>query len=215
MVTEIAIYVEGGGDQRDIKDKLREGFGEFLSELRDMARRKKIRWKIVACGGREEAYRDFCTAMAQNPQAFNVLVVDAEETIEDTARECTHLPWTHLKKRKGDGWERPPGASDLQCFLMVECMEAWLIADKANLQAYYGNCFAPASLPTNRNVESVSKENLYSALKRATKNCKSEYHKTRHAFDILKKSDARIVRAAVPHCKRLFDVLAAQMGETL
>ena len=81
MVTEIAIYVEGDGDQRDIKDRLREGFGEFLSELRDIARRKKIRWKIVACSGREEAYRDFCTAMAQNPQAFNVLVVDAEEPI--------------------------------------------------------------------------------------------------------------------------------------
>ena len=212
-MTEIAIYVEGGGDQRDIKDRLREGFGEFLRELRDIARRKKIRWKIVACGGREEAYRDFCTAIAQNPQAFNVLIVDAERSIRDGAKEASRLPWTHLKAR--DNWDCPPGASHLQCFLMVECMEAWLIADRANLQKYYGVCFAMNALPQNNDLESVAKDNLYTALKRATKNCKSEYHKTRHAFDILGKSDAALVRSRVSHCKRLFDVLAAQMGETI
>lgn len=82
MVSEIALYVEGGGNSRQTKDKLREGFGEFLTELRALARSKRIGWRIVACGSRNEAYDDFCTAMRQNPDAFNVLLVDSEDGME-------------------------------------------------------------------------------------------------------------------------------------
>jgi hypothetical protein len=211
VVTEIALYIEGGGDQRDTKNALREGFGSFLDELNQIARQHRVRWRIVACGSRNEAFSDFCTAVAQNPGAFNVLLVDAEQSIASAVAgsECHKLPWTHLKDR--DGWNRPHGVYHTQCILMIQCMEAWLIADRNNLATYYGPKFKINALPHAADVERIDKSALYEALKKATRDCKNEYHKTRHAFDILRKADPSIVRNAAPHCNRLFHLLAAAM----
>jgi hypothetical protein len=210
VVTEVRIYIEGGGDQRDNRTHMREAFGTFLSELRELARARRIRWNIIACGSRNDAYKDFCTGLAQHPDAFNVLLVDAEGAIEDTAKEYTKLPWRHLKDR--DDWDQPHGAGHTQCFLMLECMETWLIADRDNLRAFYKSGFNVDALPaTSARLERIPKAAIYQALKQATKNSKEEYHKTHHAFGILKTANPKIVREAAPHCKRLFDVLTAQI----
>jgi hypothetical protein len=211
LVNEIRIYIEGGGDQRDSKNHMREAFGIFLSELRELARTRRIRWTIVACGSRNDAYKDFCTGLEQHPDAFNVLLIDAEDSIKDTVKDCTKLPWKHLKDR--DGWDHPADTNHAQCFLMLHSMEAWLIADRDNLKAYYRSGFNTAALPAgSTTVEDVAKAALYQALKQATRNCKEEYHKTHHAFGILKKANPAVVRNAAPHCKRLFDVLAAHIS---
>ena len=211
MVKEIAIYIEGGGDDRDVKNNLREAFGMFLGELREIARQKRIRWKLVACGSGQAACQDFCTAVSQSPSTYNVLLVDAESAIVGR-NGCLKLPWAHLLAR--DGWKAPAGVNHTHCFLMVECMETWLSADGEKIQEFYGPRFAPGSLLRQHDIESVSKDDLYHFLKQATRNCSSPYHKTRHAFGILKKARPAVVRSRAPHCKRLFTVLASKMEET-
>ena len=95
MVTEIRIYIEGGGDSRSTKDELRGGYRVFLRDIYDLASTKRIRCRIVMCGGRNSAFEDFKTAIQSHPQAFNVLLVDAEAPV-------VLGPWAHLQQ--GDGW---------------------------------------------------------------------------------------------------------------
>ena len=56
MVKAITIYVEGGGDSNSLRTKCRHGFSEFFKKL-------AIKVKIVACGGRSDAYHRFCIGL--------------------------------------------------------------------------------------------------------------------------------------------------------
>jgi hypothetical protein len=95
MVSEIRIYVEGGGDGSESKAAIRQGFGQFLDPLRQLARSRRIRWQVVACGGRNSAFDDFKTALGSHEDAFNLLLVDSEAPVSQP-------PWDHLLVR--DGW---------------------------------------------------------------------------------------------------------------
>ncbi|MDR0720595.1 MAG: hypothetical protein LBF78_13230, partial [Treponema sp.] len=55
----VKIYVEGGGDTHTLRTACRRGFSGFLEK----AGLKGYMPRIVACGSRNNAYADFCTAM--------------------------------------------------------------------------------------------------------------------------------------------------------
>jgi hypothetical protein len=74
----LAIYMEGGGDGKDSKAALRQGMDAFLSTLKDAARAKSWRWKLVCCGPRNAAYDGFRNAVRNNDDTIIVLLVDAE-----------------------------------------------------------------------------------------------------------------------------------------
>jgi len=73
MVTEIRIYIEGGGSRSSSKTALRQGFSSFLKEIKDCARVNRVGWNLIACGSRNEAYSDFKNALVTHINAFNVL----------------------------------------------------------------------------------------------------------------------------------------------
>lgn len=101
-----------------------------------------------------------------------VLLVDAEGPLKD-------VPLAHLCRR--DSWNMD-SADERAVHLMVETMEAWIVADDDALVAYYGQGFHQNSLPGSNNLESVPKRNIEQSLKAATRNTtKGEYHKIRHA----------------------------------
>jgi len=203
VVSEIRIYIEGGGDSKDTKAFLRQGFSAFLKELVDIARNNKRRWQLITCGSRGAAFDAFTTSMRQNPQAFNVLLVDSEAPVETT-------PWAHLRER--DGWNATSVLDD-QCHLMVQAMEAWLISDLEALAGFYGAGFNRNSIPGNANVEQVAKANLEPSLKTATRNTqKGEYRKIHHASKLLALIDPAKVRTASQHCARLFTTLSSRMN---
>ena len=205
MVGEIRLYIEGGGDQKDTKARLRTAFGAFLRELRDRAREKRIHWSIITCGGRASTFDDYQTALRSHPRAFNVLLVDAEAPV------ISDSPWEHLKSRPGDEWDNP-GMEDKHCDLMVQTMEAWLIADREKLREYYGQGFQENSLPENPNVEQIAKNVLEEALKNATRNTrKGPYHKTHHAPEILGRIRPTEVKKKATFCSRLFNTLGSQI----
>lgn len=204
-VREIRIYVEGGGDDSDSLAFMRDGFGTFLRDLRDCARRKGIRWKIAACGGRDQAFDDFTIGMRQFPAMLHILLVDSEESV------TTATSWHHLQHR--DGWTRPTAATDEQCHLMVQTMEAWFIADADALARFYGQHFNRNSLPRAVDVETIDKSRIGQALAHATRRTtKGTYHKIRHGAELLKRIDPAKVRSASRHCDALFATLSARMG---
>lgn len=203
MVNEIRIYIEGGGDDELTKAFLREGFNSFLQELVTMARSKRIKWRIIACGRRDRAFSDFLNALQTHTDAFNILLVDSEGPVSER-------PWQHLEKR--DRW-KAGSINDQHCHMMVQMMESWLIADSATLRKFYGQDFKENAIPKNPNVEQLEKNVIMTALKDATRNTsKGEYHKTRHGFKILGQLDVAKVRKVAPHCDRFFKTLLEKMS---
>ncbi len=204
MVSEIRIYVEGGGDQRSGKAAVQEGFGKFLSPLKEMARERRIRWYVVACGSRQSAFDDFGIALRQHRDAFNVLLVDAEGPV-------TGSPWEHLQNR--DHWQIQGIPGD-HCHLMVQVMEAWIIADIETLRKFYGQGFNSNSIPRRKDVELIAKGDVQRALTQATQNTqKGEYHKILHGPKILGLVDVSKVRNRARHCNRMFTTLSNKIGE--
>lgn len=205
MVSEIRIYAEGGGDQRSGKAAVQEGFSKFLSSLKEMGRERHIRWYVVACGSRQSAFDAFEIALRQHHDSFNVLLVDGEGPV-------TRSPWQHLQDR--DQWSII-GIPDDHCHLMVEVMEAWIVADLETLKKFYGQRFNANPIPGQENVELIAKADLEHALIQATRNTqKGEYHKIRHGPKILALLDMSKVRNRARHCDRMFTILTKKMAET-
>ena len=204
MVTEIRIYVEGGGDSKDTKAFLREGMSIFMKDLVATARSRRIQWRLVTCGSRNAAFDAFDTSVRQNPRAFNVLLVDSEAPVVTT-------PWAHLRER--DQWDSA-NLPDDHCHLMVQAMEAWFVSDIGALAAFYGAGFYRNSIPSRANVEQIPKADLEPSLKAATRNTqtKGEYRKIHHASKLLALIDPTTVRRASGYCDRMFTVLAAKMS---
>ena len=205
MRGEIRIYVEGGGDGKETKARLRTAFGAFLRELRDRARARRVRWNIVVCGGRSSAFDNYRVALRSHPDALNLLLVDSEAPV------TVNSPWQHLKSHSGDNWDNP-GVEDKHCHLMVQATEAWLIADRETLREYYGREFHEDALPANPNVEEIDKRTLFDSLKRATRHTsKGAYHKTRHAPMLLERVRPGEVRSRATFCDRLFKLVSAEI----
>ena len=191
----ITLYVEGGGDGKDLKSACRRGFAKFLEKAGLSGNMPKI----VACGGRDNAFDSFTTSLAKG-DGTAVLLVDSEDPV------TMQHPWEHLKVR--DNWDRPGGATDDQCHLMVQVMESWFLADVAALESHYGQGFRHQDLPQTTNKESIAKQTVLSGLDQASKNTKKgSYKKGRDSFPILEKLDPAKVRSASPHAGRFIDAL--------
>ena len=158
----------------------------------------------MAVGSRH--YEDFCHAFdSPHGDEFVALLVDSEAPVAEGSG-----PWQHLKDR--DNWDRPAGATDDNAHLMVQCMEAWFLADKCRLAAFFGRGFNRNALPRRPDIEDTAKMDVLDGLKNATRQCrpKGEYGKGRHSFEILSKIDPCKVTAASPHAGRLVNILRAK-----
>lgn len=192
MVKEVRIYFEGD-------PSLRQGFHEFLSDVVDLARKKRVRFKLVAGGATPVA--DFMTAVTTHSDSFNVLLVDSD--LPDDGRLIARL------KDRGD-WNAPVARAvvDDQLHFMIQVMETWFLADSGALKSYYGRDFVESRLPGNLRVEQIRKTDVYRGLEDATRlTQKGKYDKTRHASQLLGKIDASTVRNAAPACNRFLTSL--------
>ena len=194
----VNLYVEGGGDSKQLKSRCRKGFRIFI-EKAGLAGNMP---GVTACGSRSAAYARFKAAHG-NIKETPLLLVDAEAPV------ATDSPWQHLKSR--DGWDRPVGATDDQCHLMVQVMESWFLADRGTLAAFYGQQFREQALPQNPNIEQIAKQDVLGGLESATRNTgKSSYSKGKHSFEILENLDPAKVMNVSKHAKRLIDALQAK-----
>ena len=195
---KVKVYVEGGGDGKDLRTRCRRGFS-FFFEKANLAGRMP---QIIACGGRSSAFDKFRRAFeSRKAEEFIVLLVDSEDPVADGSGT-----WRHLRRR--DDWERPQDATDEHAYLMVQCMESWFLADKDALATYFGRGFNRNNLPGHKDIEEVAKDDVLDGLKNATRQCKKgEYSKGSHSFGILERIDPGKLLAASPHADCLINTL--------
>ena len=199
------VYVEGGGNNnRKLTARCREAFSEFFRKAGLSGRMPSI----IAGGGRKQTYDDFCVAL-RDPKndAFTILLVDSEEPVAEGAG-----PWRHLRNRRDDRWNRPAEATDEHAHLMVQCMEAWFLADRQTVSRFFGNGFRLSALPGRTDIEQIPKRDLLRGLQDAARNCRKRgYDKGRDSFRILAELDPERVTAASPHARRLVETLRAKL----
>ncbi|MBU0607373.1 MAG: DUF4276 family protein [Armatimonadetes bacterium] len=204
MVAEICIYIEGGRGKEQWAD-LRRAFRTFLAEVDQAAHAQGVKLSPMPRGDRGRTWSDFCRALERDPDKLNLLLVDAE-------RPVTGDVWEHLQGGE-DKWQTERRLDGIY-HLMAQAMEAWLIADADALERYYGNGFRRSALRTRRNVEEIPQADLVPALNAAAEDTKKAgYHKTHDGFALLEQTDPAKVRAAAPHCQRLFDALNAALQD--
>jgi len=204
----VTVYVEGGGTG-NLRNECRKGFCDFLKRAGFKGRMPKF----FPSGGRGSVYKDYRDAIKNNEEAM--LLVDSENAISpeyQKGESDTWKPWAHLKTNKQDLWEKPKGAKDTDCHLIVQAMESWFLADRDAIKAFFGQGFNENALPSAP-VEEVTKDTLYNALKQATRACKTKaaYGKSEHSFKLLAAINPEKVTHASPWAKRFVDSLHNKM----
>jgi hypothetical protein len=200
MVKTLTIYLEGGGDSEGLRRRCREGFRKLFARC-DFKRMPKL----VACGGRGNAFDRFCTAHADGKEDA-ILLVDSEDPIADIGKT-----WPYLKLR--DNWDKPEGAVDEQVLLMTTCMETWIVADRAALRTYFKNNLNENQLPASVNLEERQRHSVQDSLQNATKDCKNKYEKGKRSFEVLAVLSRLTLEQHLPSFKRARKELAKKLGE--
>lgn len=192
----VNVHVEGGGNRRESRARCREGFSEFFQNS-GLTRRVL---RVIPGGPRSETYKNFRDDVREGREDFVVLLVDSEGPLRGSS------VWAHL--RATDRWTRPSRCREDQAHLMVQCMEAWLVADSQALATYYGPEFSLGAIPSRTDVEDTPVDDLQKGLRQATRRCrKGPYSKGKHSFEVLAKLDPQKVMAAARHAHRLIETL--------
>jgi hypothetical protein len=202
-MVSVRIYIEGGGDSKDLQSRCREGFRKLIERTGFEGRMPST----VACGGRNNAYDMFKIALrSADVNELPMLLVDSEEPV-------TTAPWYHLKSR--DGWDRPAGAEDDQAQMMVTCMEAWIMADHEALRKVFGAHLRESALFPVEDLDRRSRQDLLAALKNATEDCGrgKGYDKGRRSFQILAELDPETLKENLSYFRRFSETLDRYLRE--
>ena len=188
-MSSIKIFVEGGGaTNADGRGELRVAFDTLIGAQKEAARRKRMKWETVFCGGRSETADEFAKAVKRKDAVFVVLVVDAEDEVA-SATPSHPAPTERVKHlMTRDGWTAQlKEATPEHVHLMTRCMEAWVIADEEKVEEFYGKDFKKNALPKRKVLDEEPKDALYAAIEKATKDTKKgPYGKVKHASALLK-----------------------------
>ncbi len=195
------IYLEGGGDSKELHTRCREGFRKLLEKCGYEGNMPKL----VACGGRGGAFEDFRMAHGNRAaEDFIAMMIDSEDPLNDT-----EAAWDHL--RAIDNWEKPAGALDEQVLFMTTCMETWIVADRDRLRNHYGSRLQVSALPPLQSLEERNRHDIQDALSHATRNCTNAYRKGKRSFEVLSKLEPPALRPHLPSFRRNIEILDAKL----
>ncbi len=202
------IYVEGGASgahadgssSKYLTIRCQQAFHNLLTRMGFNGRKPRL----VACGGRGKVYDRFCTAQQLGgAMEYVAMWIDSEEPMVDIEQTWKHLAGVTTVAV----WEKPVGARDDQILFMTTCMETWIIADRATLQAHYKQNLNSNPLPALVDLECRSRGSVQDALVRATKDCQNAYSKGERSFGILEKLDPDVLKLHLPSFVRVIRIL--------
>ncbi|NOT63146.1 MAG: DUF4276 family protein [Acidobacteria bacterium] len=200
----VTIYVEGGGDTKQLQAQCRKSFSTLINRAGFTGRSPAI----VPRGGRRAAYESFKTDLLNRRSEYALLLVDSEDPVANPDENPdSDTAWKHLKKR--DGWERPARAVNDQAQLMATCMETWVMADQAAVKRFFGSALQASALLPLLNLEARGRHEVQQALEHATRNCGRDrsYAKGKKSFAVLATLDPATLQQHLPHFRRLVATL--------
>ena len=187
---DVVLVVEGGGSS-ELNNVFREAIDRLLNEQKTRVRKARKHWKTIPAGGRFAAWDKFLDMKSAFPDALVLLLVDSEGPTSDS--EWMRSVWFSRAK------EQPT------LFFMVQCMEAWIIADGQHLEESFSHLKA-GSLP-KRPPEECSPEELRRALQVATQNCGWGPYEKRHGPLLLSSVRPEVVVQRCPSARAFLDGL--------
>ena len=197
MVADVTIHFEG-------HPNLRPGFHKLFESHVERAREQRVRFKLIAGGSRTEAIKDFLRSCTAQPSNLNVLLVDSEQAVQDTAAAIRSL-------RGESYWDDCAACTNDQINFMVQAMEAWFIADPQALIKHFGQNFRSNVLPSPQNAEVTPVRELTAAISnglRPYSSRRSGYDKVRDGLELLQLIDETTVGKYCRHFSRLMDFLS-------
>lgn len=199
----VEIYVEGGGDSKELHSRCREGFRKLIEKCRFQGRMPKI----IACGGRGKTFDMFQTAHS-NRDGYAIILVDSEDPVLRTdVTPNSSIGWDHLFTR--DQWSRPTDANNNQAQMMTTCMESWIMADHSALKIFYGSRLHDSALFPIHDLERRLRYDVQEHLIHATADCGNGkgYKKGEHSFKLLASLDPEVLSRHLPHFHRFRQTL--------
>jgi hypothetical protein len=199
------IFLEGGGDSKELHVRCREGFRKLLEQCGFGGRLPRLN----ACGGRGSVFEDFSTEHSNNTRGNYVAMwIDSEEAMSDIEAAWQHLAnVTSVPK-----WTKPVGASDDQVLFMTTCMETYIVADHAALKQHYGGKLQQSALPAvNKDLEQRSRREVQDKIVHATRYCSNGYAKGKRSFEILGRITPAVLQKYLPSFVRACRILTAKL----
>jgi len=196
-----SIYLEGGGDSKELHIRCREGFRKMLENCGFKGRMPRL----TACGGRAATFDDFQTAHATKSDSdYVAMLIDSEEPLNDI-----EAAWQHLNHH--DDWIMPDGASDEQVLFMTTCMETWIVTDRTTLADHYGSKLQEPALPALNDLERRTRQEVQQKLAHATRNCVNAYAKGKRSFEVLGKLSPTELKKHLPSFRRMVRILTEEL----
>lgn len=202
-MVKVTIYVEGGGNSKELQTRCREGFRKLI-EKTNVARNPAI----VACGGREQTFKKFRTAASIADGEYPLLLVDSEDPVKVTDENPDSAEaWNHLKVC--DNWDKPSGVANDQAQLMTTCMETWIMADQPSLSVFFGQHLQTSALLPTLNLEARTRDEVQDKLVWATRDCGKyrSYAKGKRSFKVLEHLTPKTLKEHLPHFRRFASTL--------
>lgn len=197
------LYVEGGpkGTHADGLRRLKNSFKQHLMRLDPKLRSLDV----SPCGSTDETIRDYAHAVREcESKCTPALLVDSDAPVLGSPAE-------HLGQKLNSA--KVPVIARQNLFLMVQCMEAWLVTDRLALEKCYGSSMA-VQFPPNPDIEAVQKKDIFAALDSAARGTPTRrYHKVRDGARILAELRPESVAARSKHARALHKFLRESVRE--
>jgi len=197
------IYLEGGAkDSNQLRTRCQEAFNKLLKSMGFGGRMPRL----IACGGRQDAFDRFCTAI-QTTSGYVAMWIDSEDPMADIERTWDHLATVTTVRP----FEKPQDVNDDQVLMMTTCMESWISADHATLLVHFGKGFQENALPSLTNLESRGRRDVQDRLVRASRNCQAAYKKGEVSYEIVGKLNPVALRPHLPSFTRVERILTEKL----
>lgn len=201
---KVRLYVEGGpkGTHADGLRRFKNSFKQHLIWLDP----KLSSLDVSPCGSTDETIRDYARAVREcESTCVPAVLVDSDAPVLAS-------PAQHLGQKLNSA--KVPQSARQYLFLMVQCMEAWLVTDQVALEKCYGSSMKAVQFPPNPDIEAVQKKDIFAALDSAARGTPTrQYHKVRDGARILAELRPESVAARSRHARALHKFLRESVQE--
>jgi len=140
-------------------------------------------------------------AVRHHHEASLIVLLDSDQIDDGTL---------FLQLQQKANWKPARAVGENSVCWMVQCMEAWFLADRNGLHSVFGERLKVRSLPGGADVETITHPDVL--LKNATRGSGgSPYHKGIHAGKLLARLDPESVRKGARNFQRLINVVSEKL----